>query len=166
MGNFLSTAASFISWPSFNDATMKMHSTTCEITGAWQARLLDRLARRICRIFRNLFDYDIQVWKSCSGLLRTRYYGKGHPYPGQKDSRCYDNRIRKAHCKTWPDGSWRICGRQEGKGPGQFQEPWWISAGEFGVGPFYGSIKRSASSAKEDPARAGLCCCINVEHIF
>ena len=122
------------------------YTTTCEIRGN-AGGTLDMLAKNDYRIFKALFDYDLETLEPAAMWKEIAHYR-----PSRQESRVFNRRIRD-----------RIVDLAEDKN--EFQSHMAAFYGEYGVGKF-GLNKAFRIIEKEEEHKVIIDPIINVEHIY
>lgn len=128
------------------------YTTTCEIRGN-AGGTLDMLAKNDYRIFKALFDYDLETLKPAAMWKEIAHYR-----PSRQESRVFNRRIRD-----------RIVDLavllEQSEDENEFQSHMAAFYGEYGVGKF-GLNKAFRIIEKEEEHKVIIDPIINVEHIY
>ncbi len=128
------------------------YTTTCEIRGN-AGGTLDMLAKNDYRIFKSLFDYDLETLEPAAMWKEIAHYR-----PSRQESRVFNRRIRD-----------RIVDLavllEQSEDENEFQSHMAAFYGEYGVGKF-GLNKAFRIIEKEEEHKVIIDPIINVEHIY
>ena len=128
------------------------YTTTCEIRGN-AGGTLDMLAKNDYRIFKALFDYDLETLEPAAMWKEIAHYR-----PSRQESRVFNRRIR--------DRIVDLAGLlEQSEDENEFQSHMAAFYGEYGVGKF-GLNKAFRIIEKEEEHKVIIDPIINVEHIY